>query len=183
MRWLLLFLGVMVLLVGSYFFGREQMLLQQQTTTVTPKTTPQPTTPQVNAPAIVVTYTPTATSANTNSNTLPSAGGGPQNDIIEIQQITASQQVAQVGDDINYTVTIKNQAPYKKFIQAICFNSSESNFGCASGKNLAPGEIFNINNTGRFHAAGTKSVWITWTQDGFSYYRPVNGGTAQVTIQ
>lgn len=113
----------------------------------------------------------------------PTAGGGPRNDIIEIQQITASKPVAQVGDDIGFSVTIKNQAPYKKLVKQLCFNSSDGNFGCTMDFNLYPDQSFNFNNSGRFTSAGVKTIWVAWTQDGQNFYRPVGGGTAQVTIQ
>lgn len=170
-------MGVVVLLVGSYFLGKEQ------TPTLTVSTTQQPlaTTFPTNPPP--PTVVPTVIQDSTTSNASSPTDGGPQNDIVEIQKVAASQNVAQVSDDINFTVTIKNQAPYKKFVQAICFNSTDGNFGCVNGKNLAPGEIFNVNNSTRFHISGTKSVWITWSQDNYNFYRPINGGTAQITIQ
>lgn len=179
--------GITILIAG-FFLGRSQTLLLGQNNipqTSTPSIAQQSNTLPANTPNPTPTITSVSTSSTStvNSNSLPQSGGGPQNDIIEIQQISASKAIAQVGDDISFTVTIKNQAPYQKILQAICFNSSETNFGCTQGKNLVPGEIFNINNSGRFHSPGTKSIWITWTQDNITYYRPVNAGTAQVTIQ
>ncbi len=180
MKWWQLVAVALIFLALGYFVGQSRIPPTAQTSTPVPK---QPT----NAPTTSVSSpTPTAqTPTNITSaiNPLPTAGGGPQNDIIEIQQISPSQPVAQIGDDITFSVTIKNQAPYKKFIQAICFNSSDGNFGCAQGKNLGPGEVFNINNSGRFKTSGIKSVWITWTQDNQTYFRPVNAGSATITIQ
>ncbi len=180
MKWWQLVAVALIFVALGYFIGQSRIPPLVQTSTPVPKqqtnvptTTQSPPTPTTQAPTNVISSV----------NALPTAGNGPQNDIIEIQQISASQPVAQTGDDVTFSVTIKNQAPYKKFIQAICFNSSDGNFGCAQGKNLAPGEVFNINDSGRFKASGIKSVWITWTQDNQTYFRPVNAGTATVTIQ
>jgi len=187
MKLFFLFLAGILILSAGFFLGRSQTLLLGQNTTAqnpTPTIAQQiymlPTdVPSPTSNPLSQGYAGQAININTTSQT----GSGPQNDIIEVQQITASQQTGQIGDDISFTVTIKNQSPNKKNIQAICFNSSESNFGCTQGKNLAPGEIFNVNNTGRFHSPGTKSVWITWSQDNLTFFRPINAGTAQVTIQ
>lgn len=139
-----------------------------------PTVSPTPT----NAPVPTVTPMPVV-----RPQALPTAGGGPRHDILEVGHISASQPVAQVGDDIGFTVTIKNQAATKKHIVQLCFNSSDGNFGCTLDFNLYPGESFNFNNSGRFTSGGVKTVWVTWTQDGQNFYRPVDGRTAQVTIQ
>lgn len=142
----------------------------------TPTSTPTPTPfPAPNPTATPVTYTPPAA--------LPTAGGGPRHDIIETGHISASQPVAQVGDDIGFTVTIRNQAATKKHIVQLCFNSSDGNFGCTLDFNLYPDQSFNFNNSGRFTSGGVKTVWVTWTQDGQNFYRLVDGRSAQVTIQ
>lgn len=138
--------------------------------TATPTVTPFPT---VTPTPMQVTY-PVA---------LPTAGGGPRHDIIETGHISASQPVAQVGDDIGFTVTIRNQAGTKKHIVQLCFNSSDGNFGCTLDFNLYPDQSFTFNNSGRFTSGGVKTVWVTWTQDGQNFYRLVDGRSTQVTIQ
>lgn len=109
-----------------------------------------------------------------------SSGG--RADIVQVGEITASQQEAYTGDDITFSVTIKNQAPYKKFVRQLCWESDEGNFGCSPGFNLDPGQVFSISNNGRFVSSGTKSVWITWTQDGANYYNPLHSKAAEIRI-
>jgi len=142
-----------------------------------------PTSTTSPTPVFIPQETPTPTPVVSPLSVLPTAGGGPRNDIVEVQQITASKSVAQVGDDINFSVTIKNQSPYKKLVKQLCFNSSDGNFGCTMDFNLYPDQSFNFNNSGRFTSGGVKTVWITWTQDGQNFYRPVGGATTTVTIQ
>ena len=135
-------------------------------------------------PLFIQQITPTSTPIKSAPlSVLPTAGGGPRNDIVEVGHISASQPVAQVGDDIGFTVTVKNQAATKKLIKQLCFNSSDGNFGCTMDFNLYPDQSFNFNNSGRFTTAGVKTIWITWTQDGQNFYRPVGGATTTVTIQ
>jgi hypothetical protein len=174
-------LGAILIFCVGFIAGQHYDITQiiaQEAGSSTPTSTPSPT------PLFIQQITPTLTPIkSTPLSILPTAGGGPRNDIIEIQQITASKPVAQVGDDIGFTVTIKNQAATKKLIKQLCFNSSDGNFGCTMDFNLYPGQSFNFNNSGRFTSGGIKTIWITWTQDGQNFYRPVGGGTAQVTIQ
>lgn len=164
---LLLGIALVFFTIGFMAAKNQAVVVKQTTITISPSPTP----------------TPTIILSQSYSNPLPTAGNGPRNDIVEIQPITANKSVAQVGDDVSFTVTIQNQAPYSKNIQAICFNSTEGNFGCQNGKNLGPQETFNINNSGRFYSGGAQSVWITWTQDNVNYYRPLNATAATITIQ
>lgn len=115
---------------------------------------------------------------STQDHMLPSGGRA---DIKQVGDITVSQQQAYTGDDITFTVTIKNQAGYKKFMRQLCFQSNEGNFGCSPGFNLDPGEVLSISNNGRFTSQGTKTIWVSWTQDGTNYYTPV--GSRVVTVQ
>lgn len=115
---------------------------------------------------------------STSQHTMRSGG---RSDILQVGQIQVSQSEAYTGDDITFTIIIQNQAPYKKFVRQLCFQSSEGNFGCSPGFNLDPGQVFSISNNGRFASSGTKSVWITWTQDSTNFYSPVN--SHPVTIQ
>ena len=108
--------------------------------------------------------------------------GSPQNDISETQ-ITESQTSTQVGQDVTFTVTLTNNAPYYKFISAICFESTDGNFGCSSGMNLSVGQSFTISNSGRWTSGGAKNIWVTWSQDDTNYYRPLNSKPLQVLIK
>lgn len=107
---------------------------------------------------------------------------GGRSDIEQVSAITSSQQQAYTGDDIAFSITIKNTASYKKFVRQLCWESSEGNFGCSPGFNLDPGQVFSISNSGRFQSSGTKSVWVTWTQDNTNFYTPVNSNAASVRI-
>jgi hypothetical protein len=105
----------------------------------------------------------------------------PRLDISQLD-ISSNMSSAQVGQDVNFTVTIQNNSRYKKFVSAICFQSNEGNFGCSQGVNLSVGQIYNINNSGRFTSGGTKNIWITWTQDDTNYYLPLNSKSANIFI-
>jgi len=105
----------------------------------------------------------------------------PRLDISQID-ISSNMPCAQVGQDLNFTVIIKNESPLPKFISSICFQSTDGNFGCSPGVNLSVGQIYSINNSGRFTSGGTKNIWITWTQDDTNYYLPLNSKSANVFI-
>lgn len=107
---------------------------------------------------------------------------GGRGDIIQIGNITASQNKAYTGDDITFTVTIQNVASYKKFVKSFCFNSTDGNFGCSPGFNLSSGQIFTISNSGRFTSSGTKTIHVSWSQDGVNYYSPVDASSVSITI-
>lgn len=115
----------------------------------------------------------------TKEHTLPNGG---REDIAQVGDIIASQPEAYTGDDITFTVTIQNQATYKKFVRQLCFQSSEGNFGCSPGFNLDPGQVFSMSNNGRFTSSGTKSVWVTWTQDNTNFYSPINNRSTTIQI-
>lgn len=154
-----------------------------QTITAT-NSSPTVSTPQssIMAPS---SATPTPTipiSANAFNYTPLPAISGPQNDIAEIQPLTASRPSAQVDDYITFSVTIKNVSPYGKLLQNVCFESTDGNFGCQNAIPLIPGQTFTLNNVGTWTTPGTKNIWITWSQDGFNYYQPVDGKTIRVTI-
>lgn len=140
----------------------------------TPTSTPHPTiTPisQVYKEHIVSQKTP---------QTVPSG----KFTIVESKRITADRITAETGETVNYNVTLKNTGEKKKFLTHICFNhSGGETFGCLLNKNLYPGEEFNINNSMMYKTPGTYSVWVTWSQDGDNFYRPVGAGTAVVRVQ
>jgi len=103
--------------------------------------------------------------------------------ILEVQKITADKTSAQTGENVNFTVTIKNTGSTKKLLTHICFNHSGGvTFGCIREMNLEAGDKFNVNNTMQFTAPGTYSVWITWSQDHTNFYRPQNSGSAVVHV-
>jgi hypothetical protein len=131
-----------------------------------PTPTPEPL-PNVGQP---FNYTP-----------LPS-NQGPEHDIVEVQPLTASRTAAQVDDSITFSVTIKNQAPYNKLLYNVCFESTDGNFGCQFGINLTPGQTYTLNNVGTWTSGGSKTVWITWSQDDINYYTPQNANTVTVNI-
>ncbi|KKT60909.1 MAG: hypothetical protein UW52_C0015G0009 [Candidatus Gottesmanbacteria bacterium GW2011_GWA1_44_24b] len=171
----LLISGAILIFCLGFIIGKHSEITQiiakeLGSATPTPTLTPIPTV----TPTVIQSY---------QFSVLPTAGGGPRNDIVEVQHISASKSVAQVGDDIGFSVTIKNQASSKKLVKQLCFNSTAGNFGCTMDFNLYPGQSFNFNNSGRFTSGGAKTVWITWTQDGQNFYRPVDGRTVTVTIQ
>jgi len=162
----------------GFFIGQQQSIMNtfaqgSEIISVTPTSSPVPT----------ATVTQIVSQATTQTRVIPTAGNGPRNDIVETQGISADITVAQVGDDIQFTVTIKNQAPYKKLIKQLCFNSTDGNFGCTMDFNLYPDQSFTFNNSGRFTSGGYKTIWITWTQDGQNFYRPLNSSTSRVFIQ
>ena len=105
--------------------------------------------------------TPTQTPTNPFAFTPLPAVTGPENDIIETQPLTASRPAAQVDDSIIFSVTIQNRAVYNKDIQTLCFESTDGNFGCVWGINLAPGQTTTIQNVGTWTQGGVKNVWIT----------------------
>lgn len=107
---------------------------------------------------------------------------GGRADIEQIGIITVSQQQVYTGDDITFTITLKNTASYKKFVRQLCWESTEGNFGCSPGFNLDPGQVFQISNNGRFTSSGSKSIWVMWTQDSTNFYVPVNTMPARVQI-
>lgn len=119
------------------------------------------------------------TDPTTQQHTLETGGRA---DIEQIGTITVSQQQAYPGDDITFTITLKNTASYKKFVRQLCWESTEGNFGCSPGFNLDSGQVFQISNNGRFAARGTKSVWVMWTQDSSNFYTPVDNMPVRVQI-
>jgi len=159
-------------LIGQH--SNIRRILAQELMPLTPTASPVPTILPTSGPTEVPSYQPLP---------IPTSGGGPRNDIVEIQHITADKSAVQVGEDIGFTVTIKNQSAGKKNIKQLCFNSTDGNFGCTMDFNLYPGQSFNFNNSGRFTSGGTKTIWVTWTQDGQNFYRPLNSGTVNITIQ
>lgn len=133
-------------------------------------------------------------STGNESNSMPNAPGidpsienhtnpnGGRTDLVQVGQIIVSQPQVYTGDDINFTVTLENVAPYKKFVRQVCFNSNDGNFGCTPGFNLNPGQVFQLSNSGRFTSSGVKSIGVTWTQDGTNFYSPVNASSAIITV-
>lgn len=104
--------------------------------------------------------------------------------IVESKKITADSTAAETGETVNYTVTLKNTGSKKKFLTHICFNhSGGETFGCLLNHNLFPDKEINLNNSMMYKTAGTYSVWVTWSQDGTNFYRPVGAGKAVVRIQ
>lgn len=177
--------GAVLLFIAGILAGRYVDITQiiAKAGGATPTSTPIPTITPTLTPMTVQPDVINEIPSGNVSNMTTVNQNGPRDDIIEISHISAAPTTAQVGEDIGFSVTIKNQVSYKKLIQLLCFNSSDGTFGCARNFNLYPGESFQFNNSGRFTSGGIKSVWITWSQDGQNFYRPVNGGTAKVTIQ
>lgn len=103
--------------------------------------------------------------------------------IMETQKISADRAMAETGETVNYTVTLKNTGNKKKFLTHICFNHSGGvTFGCLLNMNLESYKEFNINNSMTYKTPGTYSTWVTWSQDGNNFYRPQSGGSAVVKI-
>lgn len=182
--------AILVLLVFSSGFLSGKILNTNKTNSASTSTVANSTTQASNTqnpPSSSTAPSPNVALATLNSNSSQYSSAtqntGPQNDIVEIQKITASPLTVQIGEDINFSVTIQNQSQRRKNITLICFNSDEGNFGCLPGKGMSPNDVFNITNSGRFHSAGSKNVWITWSQDSNSFYRPVSAGVATVIVQ
>lgn len=183
-------------LVYTYFSrGREPVKSQVETTpaptsvpviTDTPVPTPS-TAPQQFSPggggggSPQPTPTPVSLSPF-NYMPLPVDRGGPENDIVASSPLTASRTSAQVDDFISFSTQLKNVAPYRKTLQSVCFESSDGNFGCVWYVHLDPGQTFDFNNVGSWVTGGDKNVWVTWSQDGFNYYRPKGGNMVTVHI-
>lgn len=102
--------------------------------------------------------------------------------IQETQKITASQSKVETGEQVDFSVTLKNVGNKKKFLTHICFQYSGGNFGCILNKNLFPGEEFGFSNSMMFPNPGTYQVWIVWSQDKTNFYRPINGGSAPIIV-
>lgn len=170
-KWKIISIGIIIFICG-YLIGNYQNIIRVFAGTSITQIITSPT--STITPGVFVNSAPAV---------LPTAGNGPKNDIIEITHLSVSKPIAQVGDDINFSVTIQNQAPYAKLIKKICFNSTDGNFGCTQEFNFASMQIQNFNNSTRFTTGGVKTIWITWSQDGINFYRPVNSGTTSVTIQ
>jgi hypothetical protein len=107
--------------------------------------------------------------------------------IFESKKITADKTRAQTGETINFSVTIKNQGTKGKYFSHLCFNHSGGvTFGCLNGPQgatLEPDKEFPLGGATVFNKPGTYSVWLTWSQDGTNFYRPINAGTAMVYIE
>lgn len=169
-----------ILFFSALIYSILTMYAYAQTVTTN---NPSPTVPILQSLMMSPTPIPTIpVSGNAfNYTPLPSISG-PQNDIAEIQPLTASRPSAQVDDYITFSVTIKNVASYGKLLQNVCFESTDGNFGCQNAIPLIPGETFTLHNVGTWNIPGTKHIWITWSQDGFNYYQPIGGKTISVSI-
>ncbi|HVZ11696.1 MAG TPA: hypothetical protein VG965_01580 [Patescibacteria group bacterium] len=128
------------------------------------------------------TPTPTVSSVNAFEYTPLPSDHGPEQDIAQVGPISASRNTVQVDDSVAFSVTIKNEASYNKDIQSLCFESTDGNFGCIFGINLAPGATYTANNVGTWTSGGAKKVWIDWTQDGRNFYSPVSGSSALINV-
>ncbi len=145
-------------------------------------------------PTIVETVTPTVTPSpeyeeiiTPSSPNYPYYPSSPKTSskytIEEVGHITADKTSAETGETVNFTVTIKNTGHQKKFLTHVCFNyTGGSGFGCLLNKNLEAGESFNLNNSMMFKNPGSYSVWITWSQDGTNFYRPINSTSVPINI-
>jgi hypothetical protein len=103
--------------------------------------------------------------------------------LLEVGKISVDKNHAETGENVNYTVTIKNTGNKRKFLTHICFNHSGNvTFGCVRNVNIEAGSEFNLNNTMQYTNSGNYSVWITWSQDHTNFYRPNNAGVATMTI-
>lgn len=104
--------------------------------------------------------------------------------ITESRAVTASQSHAEIGQQIDFSLALKNIGTAKKFLTHICMQESGgATFGCIMNKNLYPGEEFGFSAGMTFPKPGTYSVWVTWSQDGTSFFRPLNAHSATVTIE
>ena len=114
----------------------------------------------------------------------PAVPGKPIDKFIikETQKITAGQNRVETGEEVNFSVTLKNIGNKKKFLTHICFQYSGGNFGCVLNTNLFPEQEQNFNNSMMFPNPGTYSVWVVWSQDKTNFYRPLNGGSASITV-
>ena len=109
------------------------------------------------------------------------AAHSPRYDVAQVA-LTTDKVDAQVGEDVTFTVTLKNVSSQKKNMEAVCFQSSDGNFGCLDDFNLQPGESFTFSNSGRWVSGGTKSIWITWSQDNVNFYRPLNASRISISV-
>jgi len=103
--------------------------------------------------------------------------------IKEISKITPAKTAAETGEDIYFSTAIKNVGSKKKFLTHICFQYNGGNFGCVLNKNLFPEEEFAFGNSMTFTKPGNYSVWITFSQDGTNFYRPLSASAVTVNIQ
>lgn len=107
----------------------------------------------------------------------------PNTNIIEIGQINSNKEYAEKDEEVNFTATIKNQGTKKKILPFICFNSSQNiMFNCVNGKILFPDEEVNINGSTTFKEKGEYSIWVTLSDDGTNFYRPLNTGTVRISV-
>lgn len=104
--------------------------------------------------------------------------------IRETSHITASTARVETGEQVDFNVALTNVGDRKKFLTHICFHhSGGETFGCILNKNLYPGETFAFGNSMIFRSPGTYRVWITWSQDGTTWIRPIDGGVATVVVE
>jgi len=103
--------------------------------------------------------------------------------IKEVSKITAGKTAAETGEEVYFSTAVKNVGSKKKFLTHICFQYNGGNFGCILNTNLDPGQEFAFGNSMTFTKPGNYSVWITWSQDGTNFYRPLSGSSAIVKIQ
>lgn len=175
--------------LGSFFTRQKStsakpVVVSDSTTTPTISLSPTQL-PQQFSQGNTQATTPTPTITTTNPflyTPLPTNRGGPENDIIETSPLTASRMSAQVDDSITFSVTIKNQAPYNKRLWDFCFESTDGNFGCIFGIQLASGQTYTLNNVGTWTNPGIKRIWVTWSQDFINYYTPLNATILSIQI-
>lgn len=105
----------------------------------------------------------------------------PRFDIVQIG-LTADKSDVQVGEDVTFTITLKNVSRKNKNVEAACFDSNDGNFGCQNDFNIPAGESFTFSNSGRWVSGGIKSVWVTWSPDNNNYYRPLYSSRVIVTV-
>lgn len=176
--------------LGSFFAKQKSIspkpiVVSDSATTPTITLSPTPVTQQFSSQGNTQATTPTPTITTINPflyTPLPTNRGGPENDIIETSPLTASRMSAQVDDSITFSVTIKNQAPYNKRLWDFCFESTDGNFGCIFGIQLASGQTYTLNNVGTWTNPGIKRIWVTWSQDFINYYTPLNATILSIQI-
>lgn len=171
---ILLILGFAAVGVRSFF--KNETVRAQVENTITPTIqTPRTSIPNQSTP------TPIPPKSPFNITPLP-AIHGPRYDITESQPLTVNRDIVQVDDWVILSAQIKNNAAYNKTLQYLCFESSDGNLGCTWNVNLAPGQTYSLQNAASWITGGTKTVWITWSQDGFNYYEPVYSNRVKVNV-
>lgn len=113
---------------------------------------------------------------------LPPASGNTT--ITETEPITADKNNAPIGETINFRALIKNQGTKNKSLAYVCLNRSGATaFNCVANRNLSSDEDLVVSGSTMFVRPGDYSVWVTVSEDGTNFYRPLNAGTAFIKVE